>query len=119
MRRRSSSSVRIFYPKFDKEEILQILSERLKELEEKLPLVHVVFFGSYAKQNYTVGSDVDILVIYRGEKRDDAYAVVKKVLDIPRLEPHPYTEEEYERMKATLSRMTDGGVVLVSKGKRG
>ena len=63
MRRRSSSSVHIFYPKFDKEEIILGLSERLKELEEKLPLVHVVLFGSYAEGNYTVGSDVDILVV--------------------------------------------------------
>ena len=115
MRKRSSSSVRVFYPKFDREEILQILSERLKELEEKLPLVHVVLFGSHAKGNYTVGSDVDILVVYRGGRRDDAYAVVKKVLDIPRLEPHLYTEGEYEKMKGTLSKMTEGGVVLLSK----
>ena len=119
MRKRSSSSVRIFYPKLDKERILQVLSERLKELDKKLPLIRVVLFGSHAKGNYTVGSDVDILVVYRGEKRDDAYAVVKKTLDIPRLEPHLYTEEEYERMKETLDKMTDGGVVLVSTGERG
>lgn len=119
MRRRSSNSVRVFYPKFDKGEIVRVLSERVKELGEKLPLIRIVLFGSHAKGNYTVGSDVDILVVYRGEKRDDAYALVKKILDIPRLEPHLYTEEEYERMKGSLNKMTDGGVVLLSASERG
>lgn len=51
--------------------------------------------------------------------RNRAYGSVNKVLDIPRLEPHLYTEEEYERMKGTLSKMTEGGVVILSKGERG
>jgi len=110
--------VRIFYPKFDKKEVLRILSERLKELEARLSLVLVVLFGSYAKGNYTVGSDVDLLVVYRGERRDDVYALVKKVLDIPRLEPHLYTEEEYKEMRETIDKMSRGGVVLLPKDER-
>ncbi len=117
MQKRSSSSVRVFYPKFDKEELLQIISERLQELEVRLPLVRVVLFGSYAKGNYTVGSDVDLLVVYDGRRRDDAFAIVKKAFDIPRLEPHVYTQEEYRRMRGTLSRMAEGGVVLLSREK--
>ena len=96
MRRRSSNSVRVFYPKFDKGEIVRVLSERVKELGEKLPLIRIVLFGSHAKGNYTVGSDVDILVVYRGEKRDDAYALVKKILDIPRLERRGIRADEGE-----------------------
>jgi len=61
--RRSSSSVCVSYPRFDKKEIIQILSRRLKALQEKLPLFHVELFGSHAKGNYTVASDVDIMVI--------------------------------------------------------
>ncbi|HBR10369.1 TPA: hypothetical protein DD712_03875 [Candidatus Acetothermia bacterium] len=118
MQRKSSTSVRIFYPKVDREEVLWILSERLKELEGQLPLVRVVLFGSYAKGNYTVGSDVDILVVYKGELRDGAFAIVKRVLDIPRLEPHLYTEEEYKSMQETLSKMTKDGIVLFPKSKK-
>lgn len=113
MQRRSSTSVRIFYPELEREKLLQILSERLKELGRRLPLIHVVLFGSYAKGNYTVGSDVDLLVVYRGRKREDAFAIVKKALDIPRLEPHLYTEEEYRKMKKALSKMVEGGTVLL------
>lgn len=87
-----------------------MLSERLGELNRLLPIVKVVLFGSYARGGRTVRSDIDILVIYKGEIRDDAYALTRKVLAIPRLEPHLYTEEEYETMKETVDKMIAGGV---------
>ena len=113
----SSTSARVFYPKLNQERIVELLAERLEGLKLNLPLVRVILFGSYAKGNYTVGSDVDLLVVYEGEPRDDAYAIVKKTLDIPRLEPHIYTEGEYRRMKGTLDKMSEDGVVLFSQGE--
>jgi predicted nucleotidyltransferase len=71
MRKRSSSSVRIFYPKFDKETLIQNLQKKIEELVGKLPLSLVVLFGSYAQGNYTVASDVDLLVVYKGKERKD------------------------------------------------
>lgn len=115
MPRRSSSSVRIFYPEFDQAYLLQTLSERLKRLDVELPLIRVVLFGSYAKGNYTVGSDVDLLIIYKGESRADAYALTKKSLAIPRLEPHLYSEEEYRKMVGTINKMSEGGILLFSR----
>jgi predicted nucleotidyltransferase len=104
--------VRIFYPRLSRAEVIQLLSQGLSRLQAELPLERVVLFGSYAKGNYTVGSDVDLLIIYRGDPRPDAYAVVKKVLNVPRLEPHLYTEDEYRRLKPTLDRMSADGIVL-------
>ena len=112
MRTKSSGSVRIFYPAFDKAELLRTLRERLGRLESKLPLVKVVLFGSYARGTYTVGSDVDLLVIYRGEPRPDAYALTKRALGIPRLEPHLYTEAEYQAARPTVDRMARDGVTI-------
>jgi predicted nucleotidyltransferase len=111
---KSSSSVRVFYPKFDRAYLLKILSERLKILGEKLQLIRVVLFGSYAMGNYTVGSDVDLLIIYKGEIRLDVYALTKERLNIPRLEPHLYSEIEYKEMKETINKMEEGGIVLIS-----
>jgi predicted nucleotidyltransferase len=71
-----------------------------------------MLFGSYAKGTYTVGSDVDLLVVYRGESRPDAYALVKRALSVPRLEPHLYTVAEYEAAASTVARMVRGGVTL-------
>jgi hypothetical protein len=112
MRKESFGSAKIFWPKLSREELLRLLAERLPELEQKLPLVLVILFGSYAKGNYTAGSDVDLLVVYRGNPRPDAYEIVWKTLRIPNLEPHVYAEEEYRALQETLGRMTEGGIVL-------
>jgi predicted nucleotidyltransferase len=115
MQRESSSSVRIFYPKFDKKELIQKIKEKMEELAGELPLSLVVLFGSYARGNYTVASDVDLLVIYRGKERKDAFATVKKTLGIPLLEPHVHSEHEYEGLKRDIDRMIADGVVLFSR----
>lgn len=112
MQGESSSSVQIFYPKFDRDELIQALKGKIQELQEKLSLSWVVLFGSYARGNYTVASDVDLLVIYKGKKRKDAFATVKKTLDIPLLQPHVYSEEEYQRLRNNIDRMIASGLIL-------
>ena len=113
----SSSSVRVYYPPFNKQQLILKLKEQIGILEKKLPLSLVVLFGSYAKGNYTVASDVDLLVVYEGEELKDAFATVKKTISIPLLEPHVYSESEYEWAKETISKMIENGVVLFSRGK--
>jgi len=112
MRLKSWGSVRIFYPELDREEVINRARKGVKLLDDELPLKLVVLFGSYAKGNYTVASDVDLLVVYRGEQREDAFALCKRTLNIPRLEPHVYSEREYEEVKQTVDRMIREGVVL-------
>ena len=107
-----SSSVQVFYPKFSKEEIIQAIGKGLENLKRELPLLLVVLFGSYAKGNYTVASDMDLLVIYEGEEKNEAYAIVKRTLNIPRLEPHVYSEYEFEQMKDVVEKMIKGGIIL-------
>jgi len=84
----------------------------LENLKRELPLLLVVLFGSYAKGNYTVASDMDLLVIYEGEEKNEAYAIVKRTLNIPRLEPHVYAEYEFEQMKDVVEKMIKGGIIL-------
>jgi predicted nucleotidyltransferase len=115
MRKRSSSSVRIFYPKFDREELIQKLKNKIEDLSRKLPLSLVILFGSYAQGNYTVASDVDLLIVYRGNERKDAFATVKKTLEIPLLEPHVHSEEQYERLRTVIGPMIADGVILFSR----
>lgn len=112
MQGKSSSSVKIFSPKLSQAEVITQLRAKLPALAEQLPLVRVVLFGSYAKGNYTVGSDIDLLVIYAGSERPDAYALVKRTFDLPRLEPHLYTHAEYEQSRGMLDKMIRDGIVL-------
>ena len=112
MPKKSSSSVRVFYPPFSREDLLAILRQRVPALGEKLPLKRVVLFGSYATGRQTVASDIDLLVVYAGRPREDAYALVKRTLNIRRLEPHVYAETEYARVRTTVERMARDGISL-------
>lgn len=114
MHRKLSSSVRVFFPKHTREEIGHHIRSSLATLQKQILLKRVVLFGSYAKGNHTVASDIDLLVVYKGSAREDAYGLCKKILDLPGLEPHVYSEGEYEETKQTLERMVEGGVVLFS-----
>lgn len=114
----SSSSVRIFYPNYNKEEIIKRIKGKLEELNEKLKLSKVVLFGSYAKGNYTAASDVDLPVVYRGEPEEDPFRLVKKTLDVRGLEPGIYREDEYEEAKEIVEKMEKGGVVLWEKNQK-
>ena len=112
MQRKSSDSVRVFYPKFDKRGLVEAIKRKLEDLQKKLPLLLVVLFGSYTRGNHTVASDVDLLVVYKGREREEAYAVVKKTVDVLSLEPHVYSQAQYHRMRRTIDKMIKGGVVL-------
>lgn len=108
--------MQIFFPKFDQAELIRRLRDQMAALDEVLPLLQVTPFGSYARGNYTVASDVDLLVVYRGQPRKDAFAITKRVLNVPALEPHIYSEEEFKKARQRIARMTEGGIVLFSKG---
>lgn len=112
MRAASSSSVRVFYPRYSRDEVLNGLAEGVAALKEELPLARVVLFGSYASGRHAVGSDIDVLVVYSGERREDAFKVVKQTLALAGVEPHVYTEEEARAVEPTLRRMAEQGVVL-------
>jgi predicted nucleotidyltransferase len=113
LRSRSPHSVRVYYPELNREQVIARLSDHLPALAQQLPLCRVVLFGSYARGNYTASSDIDVLVVYGGHKRDDAFRVVKKGLPIRGLEPHVYSEAEFEAVQDTFDRMLQGGIPLL------
>jgi hypothetical protein len=53
--------------------------------------------------------------VYQGQPREDAFALTKKILDVPGLEPHAYAEGEFERAKDCIQRMTEDGIVLFAR----
>jgi predicted nucleotidyltransferase len=112
MLNRSSSSVKVFYPKFDTRQVTALVKKGIEPLSALLPLKLVALFGSYARGNYTVASDIDLLVIYGGKSRPNAYNLVKKTLQIPHLEPHVYSEGEYIGNKEVVDRMLRDSKVL-------
>ncbi|MCX7839320.1 MAG: nucleotidyltransferase domain-containing protein [Anaerolineae bacterium] len=102
----------MFYPAYSREELIARLREKMPALRAVLPITRVVLFGSYARDQYTAASDIDLLVVYAGEIQDDAYARVRRALGIRRLEPHVYAESEYQQVEDVVQRMTQCGIPL-------
>ncbi len=115
MLNRSSPSVRIFYPRWTKEKLIEHLREKLPLLASLLPLVRVVLFGSYATGRFTASSDIDLLVVHEGAPRADAYALIRKTLNVAGLEPHVYTRDEAARIQSTVERMERSGIILFTQ----
>ncbi|MDJ0270704.1 MAG: nucleotidyltransferase domain-containing protein [Aigarchaeota archaeon] len=105
--------MKIYYAKYSRDDVIQIIRDGIQHLKNELPLRYVILFGSYAEGRNTVASDVDILVVYDGRKVGDDYLIVRKVIRLPNLQPHIYTMEEYEEL-----RQTKGSIVEIAL-KRG
>ena len=110
-----SSSVKVFYPSYKRSQLVEVLKERLPLLATVLPLKRVVLFGSWAIGRETAFSDIDLMVIYAGPPRDGAYKLVRKYLNLRGLEPHVFSDEEFEKLKPTLERMTREGIILFTR----
>jgi predicted nucleotidyltransferase len=115
MGRQSSNSVRVFYPRFEQEELLARLRAGVPDLARELDLVKVILFGSRAQGRHTVASDIDLLVVYGGDAREDAYGLVKRRLGIRGLEPHVYSQAQFAEMRDTVERMTADGITIYER----
>lgn len=101
MQGKYSSSVRVFFPKFSLEDVVREVSRCISLFSKDLALKKVVVFGSYAKRRYTVGSDIDLFVVYDESKctEDNVYKTLMRNIRLPRLELHILSLREYEAIK--------------------
>jgi hypothetical protein len=49
------------------------------------------------------------------EKKQMHMLFAKRTLDIPLLEPHLYSEDEYKEMEGIIDKMSDGGILIQSE----
>jgi len=80
--------VSVAYPSLSRSEVVERQREGRIRSEGKLPISRMILFGSYARGRYTAGRDV--VVVYGGSERYDAYKVVMNEVRVPRLEPRVY-----------------------------
>jgi hypothetical protein len=102
--------VRVFYRRSSRQDIVRAVEAGVAQLAARVPLREVVLFGSCARNRHTVGSDVDLLIVYAGSRRDDVFRIAKDVVRVPRLEPHVYSELEAEALAPLMARMTRDGI---------
>lgn len=113
MQPKSSSTVRVVFPPWTRDELIALLRTHTLALKERLPLTRVALFGSWSRGRATASSDIDLLIVYCDPPRDDAYHVVRDTIPLPGLEPHVYTVSEAARLSDVLERMTAAGVELL------
>ena len=102
MRERSSDSVKIYSPRYRREDIIRILRSKVGEIRKRIPVKKIILFGSYAKNRYTVASDVDILVVYEERVGLDPYSIIWDIIDMPEVQLHIYRVDEYRKMRENL-----------------
>lgn len=114
--------VKVTYPSLTKMEVVESLKKASANLEKKLPLAIVILFGSFARDRYTAGSDIDLLVVYKGPERADAFKVVMDEVRLPRLEPRIYTEEQFKGLLAGSPKfaevLTEEGITILTDGEK-
>ncbi|MBS7610422.1 nucleotidyltransferase domain-containing protein [Candidatus Bathyarchaeota archaeon] len=92
-----SAFVRVFFPKFSREEIVREIERCVRKFHESLGLCKVILFGSYARGNYTVASDIDILIVYDDKKcnENEIRKTLMKNIKLPRVELHILSIESF------------------------
>ncbi len=81
------------------------LARYLKRIRSKVELQKAILFGSYARDNYSHDSDIDVAIIADGLPQDHAerYALLKETVLGLDLQPFAYTIKEWRRMARTES----------------
>jgi len=92
------SRVRVTYPAHTREQVIERLKQAQVTLERKLRVSKIILYGSYAEGRHTAGSDIDVVVVYEGKERPDAYKIVDEEVRLPRLEPKIYTMEHFNAL---------------------
>jgi len=92
--------VRVTYPSLSAADVVERLREVRIRLGRILPITRMILFGSYARQRYTAGSDIDVVVVYKEPQVDDAYKMIVNEARLPRLELRVYTEAQFHALLA-------------------
>jgi predicted nucleotidyltransferase len=92
------SQVRVTYPALTREQVIRRLKHARVNLEKRLPVSRIILYGSYAEGRYTASSDIDVIVVYEGKERPDAYKIVMDEARLPRLEPKIYTVDQFNAL---------------------
>ena len=98
------------------ENIINIVEDYLEDLSLEIQIDKVVLFGSYAKGNYGVDSDVDLAIFSDSFKDMDRIESIKYLLKKARkykgidLQPISFTKKDYEEKMGIVEDVLKTGV---------
>lgn len=104
----------------DKRDVIDIAEKYAHAVKSKYDFVRIILFGSYAKGNYHVDSDIDIAVILKDyenliDTQVDLMRLRRKIDS--RIEPHPFREKDFERTNPMVNEiLTHGKDIQINGG---
>ena len=117
MQRRYSTSVRVYYPRYSREEVIHRLREALQPVYRKLGVEKAILFGSYATGRSTAASDIDLLVVVDTAlmDKDEVYKLIRKSIGLRMVELHMLTKDEYKELQTSrwIKTIEKEGVTIV------
>lgn len=83
------------------EDILKVIKKFAEETKKHYNVSSIILFGSYAKGTANEDSDIDIAIV--SSDFDDVYDCMAFLMGLTwdidtRIEPHPITTEDYEKV---------------------
>ncbi|HET7360448.1 MAG TPA: nucleotidyltransferase domain-containing protein [Salinimicrobium sp.] len=83
----------------DKTEAINIAQKYARAVNAKYNSIKIILFGSYAKENFNMDSDIDIAVVLKDYSNSIDMQLelmrLRRKID-SRIEPHPFRENEFE-----------------------
>ena len=99
---------------------IRIVKRYITELEKhKIPIKKAVLFGSYARGTARPESDIDIALVseaFTGDRFEDRQRIVpyRRKVDA-RLEPLPFTPEDFENGGIMAEEIKENGITVFEK----
>lgn len=100
------------------ENIRDIVEDYLEELSSEIKIDKAILFGSYAKGNYGIDSDIDLAIFSDSFKDMDRIESIKYLLKRARkyrgvdLQPVSFTNEDYEERLGIVEDVLKTGIVV-------
>ena len=95
-------------------DIINSINKFIEEIKKHYNVTAIILFGSYAKGTENENSDIDIAVI--SDEFEDIYDCMAVLMGMTwdidaRIEPHPITREDYEKVSTPLVKeIVDTGI---------
>lgn len=100
------------------ENIRNVVEDYLKDLSSEIQIDKAILFGSYAKGNYGVDSDIDLAIFSDSFKDVDRIESIKYLLKRARkyrgidLQPICFTRQDYEEWLGIVEEVLKTGIEL-------
>ncbi|HZK37756.1 MAG TPA: nucleotidyltransferase domain-containing protein [Clostridia bacterium] len=100
------------------DDIRKIIEDYLKELSSEIKIDKVILFGSYAKGNHGIDSDIDLAIFSDSFKDMDRIESIKYLLKKARkfrgvdLQPISFTNEDYKERLGIVDDVLKTGIEL-------